>query len=245
MIQAPYLKQVALVELREQVPSNLERYRSTETFQELTGDASLYFETDVQIDDSLLKTLLPPDKNLYDVENALTVFQALQQLTLFDARDERLWTYLCHTICMLYVKKRWPVPQDDEEAIKHVRAHFFASTNRAIERDNAISRLWWLAYLCSRVRALDINVALEVLLYRTDARAQIIEHPTMSQNADVFSALVEALEKSYMTDQSLFERKTNRRLISEINAIGGYKLLDVLTKEQLRTVVDTVVVRLP
>lgn len=245
MIRAPYLKQETLIRLREQIPFNLERYRSAETFQELLGDTSLYFETNVQIDDSSLKTLCPPDENLYDVENAIIVFDALKNLTPFDARDERLWTYLCHTHCISYVRERWHIPQDDEKAVKFIRTHFFASNNRAIERDNAISRLWWLAYLCSRVQSMELKVALEVLLHKTDARAQLIEHPTMSQNTDVFSVLVEVLEESFESDQALFDRNTNRRLISEVNAIGGYKLLDVLTKEQLHAVIDSVAGSIP
>src|SRR5262249_2682626 len=79
----------------------------------------------------------------------------------------------------------------------HVRTHFFAKEHRQVERDNAGSRLWWMAHLCRRVKGLELRDSLNVLLYRADVRASIIERPTVSQNSNLFSAVIEKLRQSF------------------------------------------------
>ena len=239
-MKARYLKELTLDRLREEVPANLDRYRDGHAFAELLNDRSLFFESKQELNVELLDTLLKPTDNFYEVENCLIVFQGLRDLTPFDARDERIWVYLCHTIGLEYAKARWPIPNDDEKAIQHIRIHFFARNGRAIERDNALSRLWWMAYLCSRVQNMELVDALKVLLYRTDVRAQLIEHPSMSQNVDVFSAIIRTFDWSLANGRVLLERDNNRRFIREMNAVGGYRSLDALTADYIQSIVDDV-----
>ena len=239
MTKARYLKASALEQLREEIPENLEHYRLSHSFDRLLEDGTLSFEIDVKIDVQILEELLvPTEGQLFEVENCLAVFNALSQLTPYDARDERLWTFLCHTHGMAYVKARWPIPDDDAVAVKHIRTHFFAKSSRQIERDNALSRLWWMSFLCHRVNSMSVEDALQALLYRTDVRAQIIERPTMIQNSHILGAILEKLAHSLRTDKQLFERDINRRFIQELNAVGGFKLLDMLSVEQLRSLID-------
>ena len=81
-----------------------------------------------------------------DVDNALKVYGALSELTPHQASIERMWVYLCHNDCPQYVAARWlgRRPEEDDDAVREVRNHFFAVGNRALIRDNAVSRLWWL-----------------------------------------------------------------------------------------------------
>lgn len=111
----------------------------------------------------------------------------MSELSPYEARDERLWAHITHTHMLEYARKRWPIPEDPVAAVGHIRAHFFAKEQRQIERDNAASRLWWMAHLCGRVRGLELSDTLKVFLYRTDVRASIIERPTVSQNRNLFS----------------------------------------------------------
>lgn len=241
MIKTRFLRTSTLDRLREDVPLNLDRYRKLELFQELLEDTSLSFEVDFEFEEGALKTLLKPNLGkMFEVENCIAVFSALTNLLPYNARDERLWVYLCHTYGMAYAKARWPIPKNDDDAVKHIRTHFFAKVARQIERDNALSRLWWMAYLCNRVDSMSMEDSLPALLHRTDVRAQLIEHPTMSQNVQVFSVLLEKLKYSLDTDEVLFQRPVNRAFMREMNAIGGFKLLDILLPEQLHKVVDEV-----
>lgn len=233
-----FLRAVALEQLRANVRQNLDRYRSEASFEELEQDPSTYFSLDIRADEATLRSLDAGSGSESDARNSIATYKALTNLTPYDARDERMWAYLTHTHCLQYARERWPIPDDDDRAVKHIHAHFFAKTDRQIERDNAVSRLWWISRLCSQVQDMKLEEAIEVLLFRTDARAQIIERPTMSQNPKVFTAILRALKPYVPSGGGLIERSNNREFLQRINEIGGYRLLDILPDKELEEVIS-------
>ncbi len=234
------LRAEPLERLRQEVPENLEKYRYGDSFSYLLTDPQLSFSMQLDVDLEPLRTLDGSNTVKSEVENCLIVYQLLSQLTPYDARDERLWAYLCHTFGMAYSRARWPIPDDDDKAVEHVRTHFFAGSDRGIERDNALSRLWWLGHMASRVQSMQLREALEVFLYRSDARAQIVERPTLSQNAIIFEAVLSTLAEHVGVEGGLLEREHNRRFMRRLNAMGGYVLLDVLPLPEAKTLVSSV-----
>src|SRR5204863_7470660 len=123
----------------------------------------------------------------------------------------------------------------------HIGTHFFASSQRQLERDNVAGRLWWMGHLCARVPDLKLKESLDVLLHRSDVRANIIERPTTAQSIPVFSALLLKLAKSYAGKQKLFERKVFRALMVKLNGLGGYKLLDALDIRTVETFLSEII----
>lgn len=83
--------------------------------------------------------------------------------------------------------------------------------------------------------------ALEVLLFRSDVRANIVERPTTSQCAVIFSALLKKLALSFSGKKVLFERSTYRQFMREINTVGGYKLLDCMPSAQVEAIIDDII----
>ena len=154
------------------------------------------------------------------------------------ARDSRLWVCLTHTSLLQYARKRWPIPGDDDKAVDHIRKHFFAVGARGIERDNAASRLWWMASLCSRVKDLPLAEALTSFLYQYDVRANIIERPTTSQSIPILSAILKKLNNSYKGDKALFEREKFRAGMKALNLRGGVMLLEALHEQEIGSIVD-------
>jgi hypothetical protein len=231
--------------LRKSIESNLYRYRVGD-FSYLDLDPSQHLELPIElVDEGLSDIRLPTGDDFYEVENCLAVFKHLGSLTPYDARDERLWVYLAHTSFLAYARVRWPIPQEDDKAIAHIQTHFFARANRQIERDNAVSRLWWMAHLCTRVKGVDQTDALRAFLMRSDVRANIIERPTIAQSANVFSVILKGLIQSAAGQKALFERTTFRKIMMEMNSIGGFKLLDALPEsEVIRIFADVVTNRL-
>ncbi|MDZ7737338.1 MAG: DUF6339 family protein [Gammaproteobacteria bacterium] len=228
------MKEANVIELFNNVNDNLNKYRHGD-FDYILDDTSCSFESNVEFNDSALSVFRMPDNTAsYDIENIQTILKSIKNMTPFLAADERLWTYLSHTYFLEYGRTRWPIPDDDEQAIKHIRTHFFADTQRKLERDNLVSRLWWVGYLCSRVSNMNLAHAIEVLLYRTDVRSSIIERPTTAQNVSVFTALVHMLSDSYISDKQLFERKLFRPFMQKINGLGGYMLLDAMDHKSVK-----------
>ena len=226
------LRAAKVRELVQQIQLNLDRYR-TGDFDYLEFDPSNYIESNHEMNDELVADIQCTENEHKEVENCEKMYQAMNGLSLYLARDERIWIYLVHTNLLAYSRKRWPIPDDESKAIQHIRNHYFVIGARGFERDNSGSRLWWMATLCKRAQGLTLNQALSSLLYQYDVRANIIERPTTSQNVRVFSGILAELHKSYLGDQRLFEREKFRGVMKELNLRGGRTLLDALNDNEL------------
>lgn len=240
-MKARFLRQQALDELRKSVKENLAAYRSGD-FTYLEHDLLFSFEHHLDINTEKLASLRAPNgTQLFEAENCQVLFASLKALTPYEARDERLWAYLSHTILLPHARVRWPIPPDDAEAARHISKHFFAREKRQVERDNVGSRLWWMAHLCARVGSADQMEALQAFLFRSDVRANLVERPTTSQTVPLFSAILNNLMASYKGKQVLFQRNVFRFFMREINSVGGYKLLDCLPQSSIQCIVDDIV----
>ena len=195
MTKIRLLRTQIIQQLSANVADNLARYR-TDDFEFLEEDPSNYIEIDQELDEQKLATVDCEIDDHKEVESCIHIYEAMGTIPPYLARDPRLWVYLTHTSLLAYTRKRWPIPVDDNKAVAHIRKHFFAAGNRGIERDNAASRLWWMATLCSRVKGLSLTEALTSFLYQYDVRANIIERPTTSQSVPVFSAVLKKLDES-------------------------------------------------
>ena len=170
-----------------------------------------------------------------DATNALTVYQALSGLTPHQASIERMWTYLCHCDCPTYVARRWLKTRPDErkDAVRKVKNHFFAEGNRALIRDNGVSRLWWLGKIAHDIDPQEPLRFLSLLLHRQDVRSALIERPSISMNRRVLRAIYDVMKKYCVTNDALFERETFRGWMVALNRRGGVVLLDVLPDNAL------------
>jgi hypothetical protein len=240
-MKARLLRVSALDDLRSSIERNLEGYRAG-CFEYLEADPAFTFEHDVDLHvEALTELRAPSGGSFYEVENCEVMYRALSNLAPYDARDERLWVYLSHTTLLEHARRRWPIPRDDAEAVKHVAKHWFARDKRQVERDNVGSRLWWMGHLCSRVGGVDPDLALRAFLFRSDVRANLVERPTVSQSVSLFGAIVRRLIQSFQGRQQLFERTAFRRFMTEINSVGGYRLLDCLGEAEIEGILDSII----
>ncbi|WP_392336574.1 DUF6339 family protein [Loktanella salsilacus] len=234
-----YLRQDIVDQLYEDVPKNLELYR-TGSFDYLASDPAYFRELDVA--DMELVALTESSDAQIDAANSELVWQILKHLTPAEARDRRLWVYLSHVTFLGYARSRYPIPQDDDAAVKTIRDHWFAVNNRSLERNQAVSRLWWFAFMAKRVDSMPLRSALDTLLYLTDVRANLMERPTTAQCAGLFKAWIEILHEARITSEPgesspYFKRPVYRTALKRINAVGGYKLLDSLDDGALKGMV--------
>lgn len=189
-MNARFAKYELVARLKNSIHENLNLYRD--------GEFSSFFSEDnvrdiaaYNVDTTRLATILPPvGTDLKDVENSNIVYLALQGITPYIAKDERLWVYLTHMDHIDYVRARWPIPDNDEYAIRRIRDHFFAISDRGFKRNNAISRLWWNGHMATKCTDAPITKVLEVLVSYTDVREQVVGRPTTSNSNAVFSAIM-------------------------------------------------------
>ena len=179
----------------------------------------------------------------HDPENAVAVYSALAKLKLQEAAQERLWTHLCHVECAGYVRARWMQrrPEATKEAVRNVENHFFAHGNRALVRDNAISRLWWLGKIAHEVSPDAELEFLQILMHRQDIRSALIERASLSMNRDVLRGVYVQMREHWLAEKEnapIFERETFRDWMIRLNRRGGVVLLDALPKDELKRIIE-------
>jgi len=228
------LKTSAVIELKRNISSNIDSYL-TGNFEHFFADPARRIELDLEYDPTRFSEFLPGNGATEEVHNCLLMEEILGKITPYLARDERLWVYFTHTYLLEYSRVRWELDKKTgEELVKQIEIHFFAPDKRAIERDNAVSRLWWIANLCSRVQNIPLEEVLECLLLYSDVRASIIERPTTSQCLNVFSAITKKLSSEYKSGNvTIFDRRTFRDLMKKINLFGGIKLLNTMKEDDI------------
>ena len=228
-----FFKDQTLQELLENIGNNLDCYRNGD-FSDLITPESCHQSSELSFDHEILRSIGGGLEN--DAENCIKMFDALEGLTPKLAREKRLWCYLTHTDLLEYTRERWPIPDDDDEAITKIQNHFFIKTSRNYERDNAASRLWWSAFICKRAPTIDTKKALEAMLFKPDARGQLVDRTTTAVSIDLFEAILEKIVASFEGDQEFLKKRhaVNRPFMVEVNAFGGYNLLNALSLKQSR-----------
>jgi len=76
-----------------------------------------------------------------DFDCAIALYEAYKDISPVFAQEDRLWVYLSHVELYAYIKKRWPLPQDETKQPNHIRDHWFRGIYSNMR--SALSGLWW------------------------------------------------------------------------------------------------------
>ncbi|MEP4379592.1 MAG: DUF6339 family protein [Paracoccaceae bacterium] len=253
----PKLKYVAesiLADLKANVPSNLERYRSSgfDDCADLNGWAMEL--SSVEVDPEKLGKLDPAGGSAAEVSNSMIVFNAFEGMTPALATEERIWSRLTHFECLGYVRKRWPLKDEPKEPnnllsnlvgsnekvaeqrmrilhdnISQVENHYFARGRTGYRDDNAISRLWWNAYIAWRVDPEDQVTMLAELLRSADIRSNLVERPILSNRASLLRGIIRTMRSQpdvYGTEA------TFREFMKALNLRGSGVLFESLSDQE-------------
>ena len=243
-------KQAALDKLRLHVGDNIDRYESPDpNWAEFFGADDYKRETRVDIcGDNFgaclgagfdAKTVIKGDPTRCE-----SIYHALRNLTPQQATDERVWAYLTHFVFWDYARARWPLNGNKEKRRKIIMSHFFVSGIRGMVRDNAVSRLWWMAHVCNRMKDCKLADALGALLLKEDARKEIMERATFCRSEPIFNSLMNFMLRSFNGNQQLHERKHFRQLSKELNRVGGVRVLDSLEPPHLDGLIENIIRRM-
>jgi hypothetical protein len=181
----------------------------------------------------------PDEDNLKDLENAIRVHKALQQLTPLQARDPRVWTRFAHVDCWKYMRMRWPVERWEKESPEKgarnvVRRYFIASSDSRGLLRNGIARLWWTAQLTYDSARDNPYELTGVLLSALDITQQILER-NMGRGPEILTGFLEFLlqNRVELLTGGDKNRARIRRLAKFLNMYGGVCLLDCLSQTDI------------
>ena len=245
------LRQAALDKLRKGVAKGvadiLDRYESdSPNWAEFFGADDYSRVTRVELcgdnfDKCLGDAFDPKTVIKDDPARCASIYKALQNLTPKQATDERIWAYLTHFVFWDYTRARWQLKGDKEKRKKIILSHFFVSGIRGMVRDNAVSRLWWMAHVCNRMKDCELADSLGALLLKEDARKEIMERATFCRSEPIFNSLMKFMLRSFKGNQQLHERGNFRQLSKELNRIGGVRVLDSMAQPHLDGLVENII----
>ena len=173
-----------------------------------------------------------------DLENCKLIFRCLSELTPAEATDERFWTTLCFGHYADYCRLRWPL-EKAKNPVNHVAEHWFAGTIRDRMRNNAISRLWWMASIANRIPDAEIDDVLKILFFNSDYRSNLLERNSSSNSINVVSSILSISQKSF--DQGVsFNREKFRTFMKKVDFIGKRTSLPSLSVHDLEELLTPV-----
>lgn len=231
-----YLGQQAADDLKDHIGDNLERYRTGDFLDmEASGDWRVPLSLDVDIAD--LKNLKGDGSAESEIHNSLVIGRILERLTPSLARENRFWIRLSHIECLGYSRSRWLSPEmSDDDLLKRIAKHFFASTLTGCRDDHAISRLWWNHHIAKQIMPDDPARALKSMLARADIRLNFLERPGIAARPILGRGIVRALERSsaLLEGEQLF-----RMFMKKVNLRGAGIAFEIWDNSKVDQLIDS------
>jgi hypothetical protein len=222
-----YLSEKKLSELKESIVANRDRYQAGD-FLDLEHDNGWAVETStVQVDHDLLATLDGTARTAAaDIDNSLILYQSLKGMTPALAREERIWARLTHIECLEYSRARWLSGNVGQELDKQVELHMFANRLIGIQRNNALSRLWWNMHVAKIADPSDPEGALRLILKRADIRLQFVDRVATASRPPLAQAILRGMRRDpWITDHD----DNFSEFMIMVNRDGGGILFEALS----------------
>ena len=144
-----FLKYDALASLRANVEGNLEKYRLpvNDWIYEFFGEEEPFGEFMTTVGDiSLVCT--EKEQGKADVQNVITLYSAMMNITDTQASDERLWAGMCHGDMWEFLNKRWEASTSKKITKEDVLSRYFYGQGRRRSLiTNTLAKLWWVGRL--------------------------------------------------------------------------------------------------
>ncbi|GEM_PF-152658 len=246
-----FLTDDALIKLRADLHDNLGRYRANDQAYFIDVLASMdglkqsrYTCPDFALDMSA------EDPTDTDITNVKRVYEAMRELSPAVASDERLWTGFAHSEFWDYVQYRQKdsihkVVKDPEDIKKQGTgigsSFFFTNGHRRSLFVHCLSRLWWIGYLTYDEEARDPYhlTGLTALSsgHAFASTAVLFASSNMTSNKAIALGVLDSIEKRQEMGEAI-ERKHFVGSLRYLNNMGGLTLLDMLSREDVSSIVD-------
>jgi hypothetical protein len=231
-----YLSQQTGERLASGIEENLDRYKSG-NFDDQAAQAGWDIELNLDVDLGPLNELEGEGAEA-EARNSLLVWSALSKMTPTLARENRIWTRLCHVECLTYARKRWLGQTDKGELISSIQTHLFANTQTKCRDDNAIGRLWWNGFIAFLAMPNDFEVGLRQLLKTADIRSNIVERSLITSRPPIAAGILRTMiRKPQITEVE----ETFRRFMKSINRNGGGVLFELMQEDKIDEFMDACV----
>ena len=154
------------------------------------------------------------------------------------AREERVWTRLCHVECLVFSRNRWLKGISEENLQRDILKHFFAAGRTGSRDDNALGRLWWNYHIAKTALPDDPQKALRVILGKADTRLSLVERTAIGSRVPLLRNVIQTFE----SEKWLGESEDNFRIFMKVlNRDGGGILFEAIDDESISMFLGTCV----
>ncbi|MBW9151462.1 DUF6339 family protein [Clostridium estertheticum] len=234
-----YFKEDNLEILRSSVKNNIEMYKQNNVWLDNFFSSEEYsFPSNVNVRD--IKLHIPKTRREHmDLENTKLVYEAMMDLTIPQAIDERLWAYLTHVIFWDYMRVRWDIEKlkDTSDLVNIIKERYFVpgDSTKSLVR-NGISRLWWYGKVTYDTSYSNPFALTEILLSTQDIAQNLMER-AYSRNETVLKAILRVLYDMKLKGKPLPNVDSFRKITKDINRVGGIAILDNLDANDIEHIV--------
>lgn len=235
-----YLNVDALATLKNGLPQIYEKYlteRDNSWVVDICGEDPFVKFRDVP-DFELAPLDAGFDKSTIDFRNSKILYRNLHFLTPRLAADEKFWAGLCHGTFYDYVRRRWDYDKLDNlrgiteaETVERIKNRFFFNGN-ARERllTNTLSKYWWAGHL---FKFDGLNALGAKDFYR---KIFSIATRTFMGSEKIRGGFIKFLRHFKARGVELDTDKHLRPAMTELNKVGGTKVLDCLTEDDIAAI---------
>lgn len=125
--------------------------------------------------------------------------------------------------------------KEKQKLRKHVKSHWFATSVRGRSRDNAISRLWWMAELANSADKTDYKTKLNQILFNSDYRANLLERTTTASSGKLLACITEISHEAF-NNNIKYERSKFRNFMKTVDLVGKRTSLPSLSPDELKKI---------
>lgn len=236
-----FLKDDALTALKTNISANTNNYRrsTNEWIYDYFRGEDPFVEFKVEVEEFTLTFSSDNNSGKADVQNAITVYTAMKNISDTQASDERLWAGLCHGEFWDYVSKRWNAQNayslKQQDLLTH---YFFGQDKKRSLITNTISKLWWvgrLTYDPSRTDPFELTHYFE---NDFSTKSLVIFSNNFMSNKNIATGLISALadlEKENFTLPKGGKREIYYAATRYLNILGGTVILDMFSPDEIKS----------
>ena len=239
------LKDSAISLLKKDIKDNKTKYiTNLEWINDYFKEKNLenyYVQSNIEVEDFELEL----GDQTKDPINAVILHKSLKKLLPIHARDEKMWTYLTHTIGYKYMKSRWKIEANDNKTSRIESRYFFqGKTDKKVKSNtvpyvrNGLSRLWWAGYIVYDETLENPYEYIDELFISQDMFVGLCERDIAKNKRLVINIL--KMIRKYNVKNIANNTDLVRNILKEINLSAGLIMYDSMNDEELENKIEEI-----
>ncbi|MFV8829535.1 DUF6339 family protein [Alkalihalobacterium sp. APHAB7] len=234
-----FISDETLMDLRSNYDAHKDHYytKNNEWFNDYFKENGRILESNISFEIPTLNM----DENylLSDQENVKILYDALKDLTVSQATQERLWSGLAHLQLreFTYYRLKNELLEHNDKRIN--TALFFKNGNKRSLFVHILARLWWVGYMTYDEENKDNPYWLTEFFCNSDfsARCVVFFSSNFTSNRNITKGILKSLVK--LKEKGIpIKRDHFVQANKYLNVVGGAMILDMLTSDEVEQMVD-------